>query len=85
MLADVAPGDLLAACSDGVHRHVRPDDWQRVFASGTGLARRCEDLIRIARTNGSTDDATVLLMQRSGPAVPRLPWVRRHSIATRTE
>ena len=79
-LADVAPGDLLVACSDGVHKHVRPDEWQRVLASGTGLAQRCEELIAIARANGSTDDATALLVQRSGLGVPRLPWPgRRHA------
>jgi hypothetical protein len=67
----VALGDLLVACSDGVHKHVRPDEWQRVLVSGTGLAARCETLIGVARANGSTDDATVLLMQRTGFGVPR--------------
>jgi protein phosphatase len=75
-LTQVAPGDLLVACSDGVHKHVRPDEWDRVLKSPLGLAQRCEDLIAVARANGSTDDATVLLVQRGGLGVPRL-WGQR--------
>ena len=79
-LADVAPGDLLVACSDGVHKHVRREEWDRVLKSPLALSQRCEDLIGIARANGSTDDATVLLMQRGG----LLPWGhRRESGAAR--
>jgi serine/threonine protein phosphatase PrpC len=69
---DVALGDQLVACSDGVHRHVRQDEWQRVLQGDAAPAWRCEELIRIARANGSTDDATVLLVQRAGLSVPRL-------------
>jgi serine/threonine protein phosphatase PrpC len=76
-LADVAQGELLAACSDGVHKHLRPAEWQRVLDSDAALPLRCEELIRVARANGSTDDATVLLMQRAGLSVPRLPWGAR--------
>jgi protein phosphatase len=73
-LADVALGDQLVACSDGVHRHLRPDEWQRALYGAAAPVRRCEEIIRIARANGSTDDATVLLVQRAGLSVPRLPW-----------
>ena len=39
------------------------------------LARRCDDLIALARANGSTDDATVLLVQRTGFASARPHWL----------
>ncbi|HEV7914759.1 MAG TPA: PP2C family serine/threonine-protein phosphatase [Albitalea sp.] len=68
MLVDVARGDLLVLCSDGVHKHVAAGDWQRVLSGGLTLARQCEELIVAARANGSTDDATVLLVQRGGAA-----------------
>jgi protein phosphatase len=77
-LADVAQGDLLVACSDGVHKHVRPDEWRRVLAGAAGLAQRCEQLIDVARANGSVDDATVLLVQRAGLGA-RLPWSARRA------
>ena len=78
-LAELGPGDLLAACSDGVHKHVRADEWHRVLRRPTSLAQRCEDLVDLARANGSIDDATVLLVQRWGLGMPRLPWVNRRA------
>lgn len=75
----LAAGDLLAVCSDGVHKHVAARDWRRVLTGATPLAQRCEDLIGAARANGSADDATVMLLQRSGPALARLSWRHRHT------
>jgi serine/threonine protein phosphatase PrpC len=73
--AELAPGELLAVCSDGVHKHLHPSDWQRAFEEANGnLAAVCEALIAAARARGSSDDATVLLVQRTSLALPRLPW-----------
>jgi protein phosphatase len=63
-LHELASGELLALCSDGVHKHLAAGDWSRLLHQGAPLARRCEDLIALARAQGSTDDATVLLVQR---------------------
>jgi protein phosphatase len=68
-------GELLALCSDGVHKHVSPAEWRRVLAQPVSLARRCDDLIALASANGSTDDATVLLVQRTGFATARPNWL----------
>ncbi|MCE9660394.1 MAG: serine/threonine-protein phosphatase [Burkholderiales bacterium] len=68
-------GELLALCSDGVHKHVSPAEWRRVLAQPVPLARRCDDLIALASANGSTDDATVLLVQRTGFATARPQWL----------
>jgi serine/threonine protein phosphatase PrpC len=68
-LHDLARGDVLALCSDGVHRFVDVGDWCRLLSLEVPLARICEELIARARTNGSKDDATVFLLQRA-PARP---------------
>jgi serine/threonine protein phosphatase PrpC len=59
-------GDMLVLCSDGVHKHVAAEDFERLPDSMLPLAERCDALIALARANGSTDDATVLLVQRAG-------------------
>ena len=69
---EVARGDVLALCSDGVHRFVDEDDWCRLLAERAPLARICEALIAVARTNGSKDDATVLLLQAAPAQQPGL-------------
>lgn len=68
----LAHGDLLALCSDGIHKHLDEADWCRLLARLVPLARRSESLLALAREHGSTDDATVLLIERSKP-----PWRRR--------
>jgi serine/threonine protein phosphatase PrpC len=77
VMTDMALNDVLVACSDGVHKYVPAADWSRVLKSDAALSQRCQDLIGVARANGSTDDATVLLVQRALPGVARLPWIRR--------
>jgi len=68
-------GELLALCSDGLHKHVTPSEWRRALTQPVPLARRCDDLIALAAANGSTDDATVLLVQRTGFANARPHWL----------
>lgn len=63
-LHELGGGGLLVLCSDGVHKHLATGDWSRLLHQDAPLARRCEDLIALARAQGSTDDATVLLVQR---------------------
>jgi protein phosphatase len=60
-------GDVLALCSDGVHKHVDDSDWCRVLVAALPLARRADALVALARAHGSVDDATVLLVQRCDP------------------
>jgi PPM family protein phosphatase len=63
-LHELACGDLLVLCSDGMHKYVDADDWPRLLKQSIPLLQRCEDLIALARANGSADDATVLLLRR---------------------
>jgi serine/threonine protein phosphatase PrpC len=61
----LARGAFLVLCSDGVHKHLGADEWTRVLARpAVPLARRCDELIARARANGSSDDATVLMLRR---------------------
>jgi protein phosphatase len=66
-LHDLGDDELLALCSDGVHKHLDDADWCRVLAAPLALAQRGQALIALARARGSVDDATALLLHRSGP------------------
>lgn len=76
-LHEVARGDLLVLCSDGVHKYLDNDDWSRLLRDTAPLARRCEALISLARAHGSVDDATVMLLQHAGFAIPRPGWMAK--------
>ena len=77
-LTDLASEELLALCSDGVHKYIDAADWLRATASEPdSLSLRCEALIGAARAGGSVDDATVLLLRRSGAAPRRARWMPR--------
>src|SRR5664279_138954 len=58
--------ELLALCSDGVHKHLDGGDWCRILAAPLTLSGRADALVTLARARGSVDDATVLLLHRSG-------------------
>jgi serine/threonine protein phosphatase PrpC len=78
-LHELACGDMLALCSDGLHKHLEYGDWCRLLDSPMPLARRAEQLVARARANASIDDATLLLIERSTPV-----W-RGRSRATRED
>ena len=73
----VGRDDLLILCSDGVHKHLAPDDWAGALHVDAPLPERCTQLIAAARAHGSTDDATVLLLRRVGFAMRRPRWIAR--------
>jgi protein phosphatase len=66
-LHPLACGELLVLCSDGAHKHLDDVDWGRLLAAPATLAARAERLVAQARAHGSTDDATVLLIERGEP------------------
>jgi len=70
-------GDMLMLCSDGVHKFVGADEMRRLLDRSEPLAQCCEELIALARAQGSTDDATVLLLRRAVCALPRPRWFTR--------
>jgi len=67
-------GQMLALCSDGVHKHATAGDIGRLLRDGRiPLARRCINLVALARVRGSTDDATVLVVHRNAGARAAVP------------
>ena len=72
--------EMLALCSDGIHKHVDGTDWCSVLDAPVSLAQRGQALVALARKRGSVDDATVLLLHRSDPE-PRNPrWRGRAAL-----
>lgn len=64
LVHELALGELLVLCSDGVHKHVDARAWARAATRASAMAQRCAGLIADARANGSVDDATVLMLRR---------------------
>ncbi len=73
----LARGELLALCSDGVHKHLDAASWNAALDRPAPLAQRAAALVASARAHGSTDDATVLLLGRADAAWRDLRWPGR--------
>lgn len=56
--------EMLVLVSDGVHKHLDPEAMARVLRNDIPLERRCLQLVEAARSNGSEDDATALVIHR---------------------
>jgi protein phosphatase len=76
VVTELAPADALLVCSDGVHKFVAPERWQALMQQGLPLLRQCDELVAQARAQGSTDDATALLVRRTVRAGARAQWLR---------
>ena len=73
---ELRAGEMLVLCSDGVHKHAAAADIGRLLREPSPLVRRCAGLIEFARSRGSRDDATVLVVQRE-----RIDLARRARLA----
>lgn len=60
---ELKAGDRLVACSDGVHKALDPALALAGTAPFEDLDAWCEELVRIARSKGSEDDATLLVLE----------------------
>jgi protein phosphatase len=69
---ELSAGEMLVLCSDGVHRHAAAGDIARVLRGSASLGERCARLVEFARERGSSDDATVLVVQPSIGAAARI-------------
>lgn len=69
--AQIHQRELLLLCSDGVHKFVSDEQIAELvsggLSGGSTLAAICDTLVHAAKTNGSHDDASALL-------VLRRPW-----------
>ena len=68
-------GEMLVLCSDGLHKHVEPREIHQLLHAPMSLAERCLRLLDLARMRGSSDDATVLVVQRKASPRSRLAWI----------
>jgi len=72
---EIRDGELLLLCSDGVHKFVRDEQIANVVSDGLGDGRSletiCGTLVRTAKSNGSHDDASALLVLRRPWLAPR--------------
>ena len=59
---DLAAGDRLLLCSDGLHGSVPHDTMRQLMASEDDLERLAQKLIRTALEHGSRDNITVLIV-----------------------
>jgi serine/threonine protein phosphatase PrpC len=60
---EFAPGDLLLLCSDGMSRFVKDDIMVEVIGRSVNLDQACEELIKVAKSAGSDDNITCLLLR----------------------
>lgn len=56
-------GDVLLLCSDGMSRYVKEDRLVEVIAHASSLEKGCEELIEAAKSGGSDDNITCLLIR----------------------
>jgi PPM family protein phosphatase len=57
-------GEMLVLCSDGLHKHVEPQEINLQLRASGSLVRCCTRLVELARAHGTHDDATVLAIHR---------------------
>lgn len=58
---ELARGDTLLLCSDGLNKHVADEQLQEVLASGAPSRSCCATLVDLALKGGGTDNVTVLV------------------------
>lgn len=60
---ELALGDVLLLCSDGLSRYVDDNAMLQLIQEGKKLERSCENLIEAAKSGGSDDNITCLLLR----------------------
>jgi serine/threonine protein phosphatase PrpC len=60
---EFAPGDVLLLCSDGMSRYVKEGSMIEVIGRSAALEQSCEELIQAAKSAGSDDNITCLLLR----------------------
>jgi protein phosphatase len=60
---EFAPGDVLILCSDGMSRYVKEEKMLEVASSAASLEEACGELIEAAKSGGSDDNITCLLVR----------------------
>jgi serine/threonine protein phosphatase PrpC len=69
---EFAPGDVLLLCSDGMSRYVKDEKMLEVVSGAGSLNQACDELIEAAKSGGSDDNITCLLLRAA-----ELSWGER--------
>jgi len=67
---DLARGDIVILCSDGLSGQVKRDEIADVVTASSDGAAACETLIDLANERGGPDNITVVIGQFDGPGLP---------------
>lgn len=59
----LSEGDYLLLCSDGLHRHVKDEEIQRVVMDAPNSQEACDRLITLANERGGEDNISVIVVQ----------------------
>jgi len=76
---DLAPGDRLMLCSDGLYGYASTDAIQYLLGSTDGPQHVARDLIDLALRGGGGDNVTAIVLEAGAQAVPRATQVLRTS------
>jgi len=60
---EFAAGDVLLLCSDGLSRYVKEGTMAEAINAATSLETACDELIALAKTGGSDDNITCMLLR----------------------
>jgi protein phosphatase len=60
---EFAPGDVLLLCSDGMSRYVKEEKMIEAASNADSLNAACDELIEAAKSGGSDDNITCLLLR----------------------
>lgn len=67
---DLARGDTLLLCSDGLTGQVKREEIGNLVATESDLDRLCDRLIDLANSRGGPDNITVVAARFDGPGLP---------------
>jgi protein phosphatase len=70
-LIDLAPGDSLMLCTDGLTKHVTDEEIAKVMARGESAVSTSTTLVNDALSAGGTDNVTVVVVNTSSRAPRR--------------
>lgn len=58
-------GNLILTC-DGIHDYVNVEEMEDMLGEGTDAQKVCKEIAGLARANGSTDDISIIIVDRLG-------------------
>jgi hypothetical protein len=76
---ELAPGDRLMLCSDGLYGYASTDAIQYLLGSTDAPEHVARDLVDLALRGGGGDNVTAIVVEAGQPAVPRATQILRTS------